>query len=408
MAGTIPPPRTAALRLLRHPVTRTPLDQALVMYFKAPASETGEDIAELHLHGGRAVITAVLDALAQISGCRMAEPGEFARRAFHNGKIDLTAAEGLADLIDAETEGQRAQALQQTSGALAKLYTAWRRQMIDAQALVEAAIDFSDEGDVGAGAVQLAVSIVGALEDAITGHLSQANRGEILRTGFKVVLAGPPNVGKSSLLNALAQRDVAIISEEAGTTRDVIEARLDLDGIPVILSDTAGIRQSDSTIEREGIRRTLERAANADLVIWLIDAADPRVRLDQSLSEIDASKIIAVTNKIDLTGGPVTTHMAISVKSGVGLEALTQEIAARARAALGSRNTGPPPTQARHRVHLERALRHLGEFTNGSNTDLELRAEDLRLAGVQLGRLTGRIDPEDVLGQIFGRFCIGK
>ncbi len=407
MTGLVPSPRTAALRMLRHPLTHIPLDQALVLYFPAPASETGEDIAELQLHGGRAVIAAVLDALAQIPGCRMAEPGEFARRAFHNGKIDLTAAEGLADLIDAETEGQRSQALVQTSGALAKLYSGWRTQMIGAQALVEAAIDFSDEGDVGASAFLQAKEIVHSLEAAMIGHLGHANRGEILRSGFKVVLAGPPNVGKSSLLNALARRDVAIVSDEAGTTRDVIEARLDLAGIPVIVSDTAGVRTPTGAIEREGVRRTLERVGDADLVIWMIDAAKPGKPETDAAGLKTARASLRVVNKIDVGSTSIVADAQISVRTGVGIEELTKLITNRARAALGSVKD-PAPTQERHRMLLAAALGHLATFLAAPVDQLELRAEDLRLAADALGRLTGRIDPEDVLAQIFGRFCIGK
>ena len=278
MAGGIPEPRHAVLRTLRHPHSGHRLDQALVLYFKSPASETGEDLAELQTHGGRAVLAAVLDALAAISGCRLAEPGEFVRRAFTNGKLDLTQAEGLADLIDAETEGQRRQALAQASGALARLYEGWRAEIIAASALVEAAIDFSDEADVSERAVEQAEVKASSLLKQLSSHLADGHRGEILRDGFRIVLAGPPNVGKSSLLNALAKREAAIVSAEAGTTRDVIEVRLDLGGLPAVISDTAGIREATSSIEAEGIRRTLAQTRSADLVLWLIDvtAATPK------------------------------------------------------------------------------------------------------------------------------------
>jgi tRNA modification GTPase len=405
MAGMVPPHREARMRIVRHPHTKQPIDQALVLYFKAPASETGEDIAELQIHGGRAVIAATLAALGAIPGCRMAAPGEFARRAFDNGKLDLTAAEGLIDLIDAETEAQRAQALDQAAGALSKLYDGWRHSMIEAQALVEAAIDFADEGDVTSGVYQQARTSATALRNAIEQHLQLVNKGEILRTGFQVVLTGAPNAGKSSLLNALAKRDAAIVSEEAGTTRDIIEVRLDLDGIPVVVSDTAGVRNASGAVEREGIRRTLARAKDADLVLWLVDATDPQADLP---AELRAERCLLVVNKVDINAAGLSTAAAhISAKTGEGIDQLATLIATKARDALGTA-TAPAPTQERHRHHLLRALEHIDAFLEGSEAQLELRAEDLRLAATELGRLTGRIDPEEVLGQIFGRFCIGK
>src|SRR5262245_52978967 len=274
MATPRPKPRYAAFRRLRHPRTAEVLDHALVLWFPAPASETGEDMAELQVHGGRAVIQGVLAALATVAGCRLAEPGEFARRAFENGKLDLTGVEGLADLIDAETAAQRRQALRQADGALARLYGGWREQLIEALALLEAAIDFSDEGDVARDAELMSRERVVILQDAIARHLDDGHRGELVRDGFQVVLSGAPNSGKSSLLNALARRDVAIVSDEAGTTRDVIEVKLDLEGLPVVVSDTAGIREAAGKVEQEGIRRALQRAEQADLVVWLVDATD--------------------------------------------------------------------------------------------------------------------------------------
>src|SRR5688572_16981171 len=272
MAAPRPKPRFAAYRRVCAPRTGEVLDDGLALWFAGPRSETGEDMAELQVHGGRAVVAAVLEAIGAIAGCRPAEPGEFARRAFENGKLDLTGAEGLADLIDAETAAQRRQALRQVEGALAKLYAGWRQRLIEATALLEAAIDFSDEADVVSDAVGRAREEVEALQGEIGRHLDDGNRGGLVRDGFKVVLAGPPNVGKSSLLNALARRDVAIVSAEAGTTRDVIEVKLDLEGLPVVVSDTAGIRDSVGAVEREGIRRALARAQAADLVLWLVDA----------------------------------------------------------------------------------------------------------------------------------------
>ena len=275
MAAPRPRPRYAAFRRVTDPRTAEVLDQALVLWFPGPASETGEDMAELQVHGGRAVVQGVLGALASISGCRLAQPGEFARRAFENGKLDLTGVEGLADLIDAETAAQRRQALRQAEGALYQIYENWRQGLIAAMALTEAAIDFSDEPDVAADALGKAQREIAPIAQAITAHLDDDHRGELVRDGFQVVLAGAPNVGKSSLLNALARRDVAIVSDEPGTTRDVIEVKLELQGLPVVLSDTAGIRAAVGKVEEEGIKRTWQRLRAADLVLWLMDAADP-------------------------------------------------------------------------------------------------------------------------------------
>ena len=409
MTGSVPPVRQAALRLIRHPVTGATLDQALVLFFAGPFSETGEDIAEFQVHGGRAVISAVLDALVLVPGCRSAVPGEFARRAFANGKLDLTAAEGLIDLIDSETEGQRVQALRQASGELYRLYQSWREILIHAQALVEAGIDFSDEADVGLNAFKQAKSRVVALHRVVAAHLESAQRGEIMRDGFRVVIVGPPNAGKSSLFNALAQREAAIVSEEPGTTRDVIEIHLNLGGIPVVVNDTAGLRETEGSIEREGIRRALKWAMTANLVIWLVDAATPVWELPEGIDP--NADILRVLNKVDrvaaVMGGGQDQALRISAKRGDGMEALIDAIVARARATLGN-DDHPAPTQARHREQLRTCLDHLETFLVGSEDQFELRAEDLRQAAISLGRITGRVDPEDVLDQIFSRFCIGK
>ena len=302
LAAPRPKPRVAAFRRVRHHETGEVLDEALVLWFPGPRSETGEDMAELHVHGGRAVIAGVLAALGGIEGCRLAEPGEFARRAFTNGKIDLTAAEAIADLVEAETAAQRRQALRQAGGALAQLYDSWRADLIRAQALTEAAIDFSDEADVGARACEEARRVVARLLPSIRRHLHDGRRGEIVREGFRVAIAGPPNVGKSSLLNAVARREAAIVSDEAGTTRDVIEVTLDLGGVPVVLSDTAGIREAEGKVEREGIRRAVANARDADLVLWLMDAADPRPEPPPDLVR-GIAELLWVLNKIDLVKG---------------------------------------------------------------------------------------------------------
>lgn len=406
LAGSTPPPRQAQLATLRHPDTNQALDQALILYFKGPASETGEDVAELQVHGGRAVICSVLDALALIPGCRPAEPGEFAHRAFINGKLDLTAAEGLADLIDAETEAQRSQAIAIASGHHAALYQGWRTRLIESQALIESAIDFSDEGDVSSSADAMATERAQALHVEISQHLAGADRGEIIRDGFRVVIAGPPNAGKSTLLNALARRDAAIVSDEAGTTRDAIEVHLDLAGLAIIVTDTAGIRATSAKIEAEGIRRTYDRAKSANLIIWLTDRAQ-QVPLPPDLATND-TPVLSVTNKVDEpASGPPASELQISAKQGRGIDTLTEAIVLSAKQRIGDQ-IDLVPTSARQTHHLNQCLNHLEKYLSGANVGIELRAEDLRLAADSLGRLTGRVDPEDVLDQIFSRFCIGK
>ena len=409
----LPAPRRASFRKIRIPETSEVIDEGLVLFFSGPNSATGEDLAEFQVHGGRAIIQAMFDALDCFEGFRPAEPGEFARRGFDNGKIDLTAAEGIADLIDAETEAQRRQAQAQAGGALTALYDGWRYELIQAQALVEAAIDFSDEGDVGEQAYRGALNIVTPLADNIAKHLAAAHSGEIIRSGFRVVIAGPPNAGKSSLLNALAKRDVAIVSDEAGTTRDAIEIHLDLDGLLVIVTDTAGLRTAASRVEQEGIRRTFDRARAADLVLWVQDAtAQSSVDIPDELASIDC---INVFNKVDLLADIVSVStmdrnkdtIAISVKEEVGLERLAAAIVASARRAMHMTDQ-VVPTNARHKKHLSIAADQLRIFLDADMSDLELRAEDLRIAASALGRLTGRIDVEDILDQIFSRFCVGK
>jgi tRNA modification GTPase len=410
LAGTLPKPRYAALRVLRSPAGEV-LDGALVLWLPGPRTETGEDMAELHVHGGRAVIAGVLEALGAVADCRPAEAGEFARQSFENGKIDLTAAEALADLVDADTAAQRRQALRQAAGALAQLYDGWRAALIEAQALTEAAIDFADEGDVGEQATTDARKAVAALLPLLRAHLDDGRRGEILREGFRVAIAGPPNAGKSSLLNALARREAAIVSEEAGTTRDIIELTLDLAGVPVILSDTAGIREAEGKVEREGIRRAVAHARAADLVVWVTDAAAPAQPEPPADLIGEGAALIRAFNKVDLPGiaDPVVGEdgFRISILTGAGLPELIEAIARRAAAGAGA-SEAPVITQVRHRQLLEGCVVALESYLTGHPAELELRAEDLRRAAAALGRITGRVDVEDVLGAIFGRFCIGK
>jgi tRNA modification GTPase len=410
--GGIPEPRHASLRDIGPP-RWSKLDRGLVLWFPGPASFTGEDMAELHVHGSRAVIGAVVDAVLTLPGTRLAEPGEFARRAFENGKLDLTEVEGLADLIGAETEAQRRQALAQAEGSLRALYETWRAELLAAQALVEAGLDFADEGDVVADVSLKADAIVASLRAAIARQLADRS-GERLRDGLRVVIAGPPNVGKSSLLNALAKRDAAIVSAEAGTTRDVIEVHLDLGGLPVILSDTAGIREAQGKVEAAGIDRALGRVEDADLVLWVVDAAAPIWSPPLDISSGNGGQLwttggqICVLNKIDLatvSGGP--DRIEVSAKTGAGLDALIALLADRAGDLLSSGAGSPAITRTRHRVELEAgqgALERFGE----PKLSPELKAEELRIAARHLGRLTGRIDVEEVLGAIFAEFCIGK
>src|SRR5262245_42001464 len=413
LCGGAPPPRYASLRALG--LLNAPLiDRGLVLWFEGPASFTGEDMAELHVHGGRAVIDAVIDAVLTLPGTRLAEPGEFARRAFENGKLDLTEVEGLADLINAETEAQRRQALAQAEGSLRALYECWRSELVRAQALIEAGLDFADEGDVIADVAAKADPSVGELRAAIARHSSERS-GERLRDGFKVVIAGAPNAGKSSLLNALAKRDAAIVSEEAGTTRDVIEVHLDLGGVPVMLMDTAGLREAEGKVEAEGIRRALTRAGDADLVLWIVDATAPQWDAPRGIASRTSGggspTAVTVLNKIDLAlgAGAGRDSLGVSAKTGEGIERLVDMLAEKAALGAGQGAGAPLLTRARHRVELEAALTALERYGDRALAPApELRAEELRVAAHHLGRLTGRIDVEEVLGAIFAEFCIGK
>ncbi|HZP70076.1 MAG TPA: tRNA uridine-5-carboxymethylaminomethyl(34) synthesis GTPase MnmE [Pseudolabrys sp.] len=463
LAGRIPDARKAALARIRARDGET-IDQALVLWFPGPHSETGEDIAEIQLHGGRAVIAAVMAALSQVDGLRPAEAGEFTRRAFENGKLDLTEVEGLADLVMAETEGQRRQAFRQMTGALRGRAEKWRAQLIEALALVEARIDFADEADVPQNLVKSALQIVCTLESDMASALADGRRGERLRDGFVVAIAGPPNAGKSTLLNRIARREAAIVSPYAGTTRDVIEVHLDLDGLPVTLLDTAGIRETEDPVEREGVLRARERAAGADLILWVMDvdsakegggdeafiAGPPAVSGLRQSSTAGGPIVWRVINKIDLdqglsqrnehrlqtkgknepvgqvnerlkgvvknrlTGSSETEFnlserlFAISAKTGEGLDWLLAALGLEAgRFLAGAENA--LVTRERHRYALQEALDALRRaLTPEVSYREDLLAEELRLAGRALGRLTGRIDVEDVLDVIFRDFCIGK
>ena len=399
LAGAVPPARMMQLRVLRDPRNGVPLDQALIVFFPGPASFTGEDVAELHIHGGLAVRQAVLAALSQITGCRPADAGEFTRRAFLNGRMDLSEVEGLADLIDAETEIQRRQALRQLEGGLGAQAERWREQAIACQALVEGALDFADEGDIAENIESEALGAAHVLLHQIESHLKDAGRGERLREGFHVVLAGPPNAGKSTLLNALARRDVAIVSPIAGTTRDVIEVRCDLDGLPVTIVDTAGLREAGDVIEQEGMARARGRMAQADLVLWLDPADDPAARPD------DLGLHLHVVTKIDRVDAPVGRgDIAIAAVTGEGMDALLAHLRKAAENLLGEGDA--LITRERHRLALSEACEALRRGCQQAET--ELFAEDMRLAARAIGRISGRVDVEDVLDRLFSSFCIGK
>jgi tRNA modification GTPase len=408
LTGRAPPaPRRAVLRRIVDPASGELLDEALILWFAGPASETGEDVLELQLHGSPAVVAGVMDALGRLPGCRLAEPGEFVRRAFDNQKLDLTAVEGLADLIAAETAAQRRQAVRQMRGELGQLYETWRGRLTRLLAYLEADIDFSDgdlPADVGSGAQEMLRS----MEADVAQHLARGPGAERLRHGYSIAILGAPNVGKSSLLNALARRDAAIVSARAGTTRDVIEVHLDLDGWPVTLADTAGLRDTGDEIEQEGVRRALRRTEEADLKLIVLDATATEIP-DAVRALIDSDALV-VCNKIDVVTGANRTPvfsgaLEISARTGGGLSALVSALATRAAAAMAS-GADPAPTRARHRAALEEVRAGLARAITAPLP--ELVAEDVRLAARALGRITGRIDVEDLLDVIFREFCIGK
>ena len=406
LGGKVPEPRRAVRGIFRDPSSGAVIDDGLALWFAGPASETGEDVAELHLHGGRAVVAAVFRLLGTLDGFRPAEAGEFTRRALLNGKLDLAAVEGLGDLVAAETEAQRRQAMAQFHGALSAKVEAWRARLVEVMARLEAGIDFSDEGDVPEDLLGPAIGIARELALEIGVVLADAPRGERLREGFVVAIARPPNVGKSTLLNRLAERDVAIVSAIPGTTRDAIEVALDLKGVPVVLVDTAGVRETRDPIEFEGVKRALARAAAADLVLWLTEAGGP------SPAPPGGTKTIIVRTKADLVDSEAQRGLqdkesiSISAKTGAGMERLLDLLAHEADA-LG----GEPAlvTRERQRHALAEALKRLEAAVDvAAKGKEELVAEELRMAANALGRVTGRIGVEEVLGEIFRSFCIGK
>ena len=403
LAGKIPDPRMATRALLRD-ARKQPIDDAVVLFFPTPKSATGEDVAELHVHGSRAVLAALFATLSSIENVRPAEPGEFTRRAFENGKLDLTEAEGLDDLIHADTDRQRRQALRQLKGLLGDRVRDWRARIIEASALVEAGIDFADEGDVPAELMAPAIAKIKALLAEISEVLAAQGRSERLRDGLVVAIAGPPNVGKSTLMNQLARREVAIVSPHAGTTRDVIEVQLDLDGYPVTVIDTAGIRETEDPVEQEGVRRARARAAGADLVLWLFDAGAPET------PSHDGAPVWLVRNKIDLNAGAASTgpdQFRISAARGDGVADLISAMVAFARDYFGAGESGLIGRERQRKLLDDSAgsLRRSLEAIDGGE---ELVAEELRRAALSLGKLLGRVDVEDILDVIFREFCIGK
>lgn len=409
----LPKPRRAARRAFCHPQTDLLLDDGIAIWFPAPRSFTGEDVAELHVHGGPAVIAAVIDASLTQPGVRIADPGEYTRRAFENGKLDLAEAEGLADLVDAETEAQRRQALRQRRGALSSVYEAWRARLIEAAALIEAEIDFPDE-DLPGALAQRAGPILQTLAGEMAAHLDDAHRGERIRDGYRIAIIGPPNAGKSSLLNALAQREAAIVSDIPGTTRDVVEVRLVLAGFPVWIADTAGLREAADAVEAEGVRRALERADEADLRIGVVEVG---VEIPASLKSALGPGDVLALSKADLgppAPPPAATGTAgepaavrVSANTGAGLAGLEALLARHVADALG-REEAPVLTRARHRRLVEEAHAALQRAISALDRGAELAAEDVRAATAAIGRLTGRIDVEDLLDEIFASFCIGK
>lgn len=407
LAGQLPQPREGRVRKLRDPASGDLIDEALVFWIPGPGSFTGEDCLEFHVHGSRAVRSAMIDVLGREPNCALAEPGEFTRRAFENGKADIAKLEGLADLLAAETQTQRRLALVQFGGMLDQQTAVWRGKLLSVMALLEASIDFVDEGDVAEDVLIDAEVTIAELREHLRGQLSGLRSAEVIRDGYKVAIAGPPNVGKSSLINALSRRDVAIVTEFAGTTRDILEVPLELDGMLVRFFDTAGIRVTDDPVERIGVERAIGLAGEADLVLWLCSGDEKQDRLLPSPSYVET---LRVRTKADLfaesTSGEV--DIEISAHTGHGLRALIAEVAKRAKVASG--NSGSTlianARQAQCVAECLEALDRVGESL--SKLSLEIVCEELRRGNDALARLGGRIEAEEVLGAIFSRFCIGK
>lgn len=395
---------------LHHSVTKETIDKCLLLYFKAPNSFTGEDIIELQVHGSKAVINAVIGSLAAIKGFRIAEPGEYSKRAFYNNKMDLTEAEGLADLIDAETSEQQKYAIRQMEGGLKNLYDQWRSELLKILAHLEAYIDFPDE-DIPQNVIDTMENDVFKLSSLIASHLESDNIGERLREGFRVVIVGPPNAGKSSLLNAVAQRDAVIVSDIAGTTRDAIDIHLDLGGYPVIFTDTAGLRETEEEIEKKGIEIAYHKIEDADLVVCLFDGSTDSIQHFENIQKTFKDKVVLVANKSDKMSHEQCSELdkqeclVISAKQKEGVTLLLDKIREQIASRFTS-NSNLLITRQRYREALNSCLENLQMFS--FNKEIELTAEDIRLAARDLGKITGRIEVDEILDKIFGSFCIGK
>ncbi len=400
-------PRLATYATFRNPIG-VKIDSGLVLFFPGPASFTGEDSAEFQIHGGKASVATMLETLTAISGVRHAEAGEFTRRAFLNGKLDLVETEALADLITAETEAQRRLAVLNADGAQSKLYAAWRQRLVHARAMIEAELDFADESDVPGSVAEAVWADIRKLADEIDSHIGGYHRAEIIRDGYDVVIVGAPNAGKSSLLNALARRDAAIVSDEPGTTRDLVELSLDLAGVKIRLTDTAGIREDAGKVETIGIERARQRAEAADLVLLLIDASANA----DSIPFIDNPDVIHIGTKSDLRGIAGSRHagdfaLVVSSVTGEGMKELLDLLGRKAAEAVGAAGD-VLPSRLRHVDLLRETAGYLRSALAGDGRELELRADDLRLATDRLGRISGAVDVEDLLDVIFSQFCIGK
>jgi tRNA modification GTPase len=409
MAGGPPAPRELALRAIRHPGTGEVLDQAMAVWLPSPRSATGEDCAEFHLHGSPAVVSAVLAALSGQPGVRPAEPGEFTRRAFLNGKMDLVEVEGLADLLEARTASQRRQAYRQMSGLASKVFDSWRQQLLLVRADIEAAVDFADEPGVAREAAAGIDDRIRRLQSEISEAVGRSSSAELVRDGVRVVLAGLPNTGKSSLLNVLARRDAAIVSELPGTTRDAIEVFLDIEGVPVVLTDTAGLRREVADIvEAEGIRRSRKHITSADVLIWVWSSDVPGSEMADDTEEPD----LVIRNKADLDSGllrnsPFDDKLALSTQTGTGITEFIERLSRLLQLRFADVESSLF-VSARQNAAAQNSIRHLNDALECSAEYLELKAEEIRRASDEIGRLTGKVGVEEWLGAIFSRFCIGK
>ena len=407
----IPSPRIATLRKINNINTSELIDEGIILWFPGPESYTGEDMAEIHIHGGKAVIQALLNTISKVKNCRLAEPGEFTKLAFQNGKINLLKAESVADLISAETEIQRLQAIRIMKGKSSEKFNELRDKLLKILSFVEAKIDFPEEDLPDENIRKIKKDSNDVLVE-INKILNDQKVGEIIREGFKIAIVGPTNAGKSSLLNNLSKREVAIVSETAGTTRDVIETHLNIDGYPVIISDTAGIRNSKDEIEKKGIKLSLIKAENADLKLVVIDAKS--VNLRGFLSDLLKKNAILVVNKSDLLDGELNSeitkhdHVLISLKNNHNIDKLITKIKDKLKNEFIS-NGDILITRERHRQHLIQCVEYLNNFSEKNDKkDFDKAAEDLRLATRHLGMIVGKVDVEEILGSIFNDFCIGK